>query len=105
MLADTPPRTDPRPGDRDQEGRELEKEAFRMASGGEDGCKLARDPDLQRELLDLRHTWTEGQDLSEKELMEIPPGRPLRLRLLRAILQAAGDPDREFLGELNEACR
>eukprot|EP00439_Symbiodinium_sp_Y106_P066136 s2359_g10.t1 len=77
-------------------GRELEKEAFRMASGGEDGCKLARDPDLQRELLDLRPTWTEGQDLSEKELMEIPPGRPLRLRLLRAILQAAGDPDREL---------
>ena len=30
--------------------------------------------------------------------MEIPPGQPLRLRLLRAILDAAGYPDREFLG-------
>ena len=42
---------------------ELEKEGFRVASGGEDGCKLARDPDpqAQKELLDLLHCHTPGQ--------------------------------------------
>ena len=94
------------PGDRDQEGRELEKEAFRMASGGEDGCKLARDPDLQRELLDLRHTWTEGQDLSAE-------GRSWRS--LQADLFGYGSYGlssrrqatriESSYGELNEACR
>ena len=39
----------------------LEKEAFRMASGGEDGCRLAPDPALQEELLDLLDTWVQGQ--------------------------------------------
>ena len=85
--------TEPPPGDRHQEGwfgyRAREK-AFRMASGGEDGCKLARDPELHREILELLHTWIEGQDLSEKGIMD-------QLLLIRAILEAAGDPDREFL--------
>ena len=42
-------------GDRKKAGSasELEREAFRMVSGGEDGCKLARDQDLQKEVLDL----------------------------------------------------
>ena len=30
------------------------------------------------------------------------PGQPLRLRLLRAILEAAGDPDRDFLRQAEE---
>eukprot|EP00439_Symbiodinium_sp_Y106_P015681 s11474_g2.t1 len=33
---------------------ELEKEAFRMAEGGEEGCRLARDPELQKEILEIR---------------------------------------------------
>ena len=35
-------------------------------------------------------SWIEAQDLAV-------PGQPLRLRLIRAILQAADDPDRDFL--------
>ena len=42
---------------------ELEKEAFRMAEGGEEGCRLARDPELLQEILELLKTWIEGQDL------------------------------------------
>ena len=56
------------PGDRDQADigseEELEKEAFRMAEGGEEGCRLARDPEPQKEILELLKTWIEGQDLS-----------------------------------------
>ena len=81
---------------------ELEKEAFRMAEGGEEGCRLARDPELQKEILELLKTWIEGQDLSEPGLLEIPEGQPLRLRLLRAILEAADDPDRDYLHRAEE---
>eukprot|EP00439_Symbiodinium_sp_Y106_P030423 s1536_g3.t1 len=76
------------------EGQDL---SFRMAEGGEEGCRLARDPELQKEILELLKTWIEGQDLSEPGLLEIPEGQPLRLRLLRAILEAADDPDRDYL--------
>ena len=34
----------------------LEKEAFRMAAGGEQGCSLASDPELQSQ---LRQLWKE----------------------------------------------
>ena len=34
--------------------------------------------------------------------MEIPEGQPLRLRLLRAILEAADDPDRDYLRRAEE---
>ena len=58
-----------------------------MASGGEAGCRLVRDSGLHEELRTSSH-------LSEKGITDIPPGQPLRLRLLRAILD---DPDRHFL--------
>ncbi|CAE7346838.1 DSK1 [Symbiodinium sp. KB8] len=53
--------------------RELEREAFRMAAGGEHGCSLAKNEKLQSQL-----------------------------RLLRGLLEAAGDPDREFLRRAEE---
>ena len=71
---------------------QLEKEAFRMAAGGEQGCSLTSDPELQSQLRQLWKEWLEAQDLSEPELLEVPPGQPLHLRLLRAMLAAAGDP-------------
>ena len=52
---------------------ELEKEAFRMAMGGENSCELARDSQLLEELLQLLRKWIEGQDFSEKDLLAIPP--------------------------------
>ena len=76
--------------------RDLERD-FRMASGGESSCKLVRNEKLQAEMVRLFCSWLEVQDLGEKGLDEIPDGQPLRLRLLRRILEAAGDPDREFL--------
>ena len=42
--------------------------------------------------------WLEAQDLGEKDLDRIVEGQPLRLKLLRRLLEAAGDPDREFWG-------
>ena len=41
--------------------------------------------------------WLEVQDMGEKDLDGIVEGQPLRLRLPRRLLEAAGDPDREFL--------
>ena len=76
---------------------QLEKEAFRMAAGGEKGCTLASDPELHRQLRELWKDWLEAQDLGEPGLLDVAPGQPLHLRLLRAMLEAAGDPDRDFL--------
>ena len=39
---------------------ELEKEAFRMAMGGENSCNLVRDSQLHEELLQLLQKWIEG---------------------------------------------
>ena len=78
----------------------LEKEAFRMAAGG--SRALASDPELQSQLRQLWKEWLEAQDLSEPGLLEVPPGQPLHLRLLRAMLEAAGDPDREFLRQAED---
>ena len=44
----------------------------------------------------------QAQDLSEPELPEVPSGQPPNLRLLRAMLEAAGDPDREFLRQAED---
>ena len=71
-----------------------------MASGGEDGCKLLRFAMLFcRERLSRM---VEAQDLGVQGLLDISPGQPLRLRLIRDILQAADDPDRDFLLKAEE---
>ena len=69
--------------------KELERAAFRMASGGDADWKVARDDTPQGKLLEV--IWLEAHGVAE--------GQPLRLKLLRKILEAAGDPDREFLKE------
>ena len=80
---------------------QLEKEAFRMAAGGEKGCTPASDQELHRQLRDLWKDWLEAQDLGEAGLLDVAP-QPLHLRLLRAMLEAAGDPDRDFLREAED---
>ena len=76
---------------------ELEREVFRMAAGGEEGCRLVRDRRFIEELVDTMGSWIEAQDLAVPGLTDIAEGQPLRLRLIRAILQAADDLDRDFL--------
>ena len=66
--------------------KELEKEAFRMAAGGEKGCKLARDETLHEELRQLWRTWLERQGIRDEKLLTVAEGQPLYLRLLRALL-------------------
>ena len=44
-----------------------------MAAGGERGCSLARDPELQEQLRQLWKDWLEAQDLGE------PVAQPLYL--------------------------
>ena len=67
-----------------------------MAAGGERGCTLASDPELHRQLRELWKDWLEAQDLAEPGLLDVGSGQPLHLKLLRAMLEAAGDPDRDF---------
>ena len=43
---------------------QLEKEAFRMAAGGEQGCALASDRELQTQLRQLWKEWLEACSLS-----------------------------------------
>ena len=73
-----------------------------MAAGGEKGCTLASDTDLHHQLRELWKDWLEAQDLGEEGLLDVAPGQPLHLRLLRAMLEAAGDPDRDFLRQAEE---
>ena len=82
--------------------QQLEKEAFRMAADGEKGCSLASDSELHRQLRELWKDWLEAQDLGEPGLLDVAPGQPLHLKLLRAMLEAAGDPDRDFLRQAEE---
>ncbi len=81
---------------------ELEKEAFRMATGGETGCRLVRDETYVKDIIEAMGAWLEAQDLAGPKLLEISEGQPLRLRLIRALLTAAEDPDRDFLLEAEE---
>ena len=76
----------------------LEKECFHMATKGESGCKLVADMELRQGLLDLWERWLTAVE----GLIDITSGQPLRLRLLRALLEAAGDPDRDFLRQAEE---
>ena len=73
-----------------------------MAAGGEKGCSLASDAERHRQLRGLWKDWLEAQDLGEPGLLDVAPGQPLHLKLLRAMLEAAGDPDRGFLRQAEE---
>ena len=54
---------------------QLEREAFRMAAGGERGCSLASAPELQEQLRQFWRNWLEAQDLSEPGLLDAAPSR------------------------------
>ena len=56
---------------------QLEKEAFRMAAGGEQGCSLASDPELQSQLRQLWKEWLEAQDCRLRATA-IPPSAACR---------------------------
>ena len=47
---------------------ELEREVFRMAAGGEEGCRLVRDQRFIKELVDTMGSWIEAQDLAVPQL-------------------------------------
>ena len=67
-----------------------------MAAGGEKGCTLASDLELHRQLRELWKDWLEAQVLGEAGLLNVAPRQPLHLKLLRAMLEATGDPDRGY---------
>ena len=73
---------------------QLEKEAFRMAAGGEKGCALASDLELHRQ---LRELWKDWRPRTWAKL-----GYWTWPKLLRAMLEAAGDLDRDFLRQAEE---
>ena len=84
------------PGDRDQEGRPER----RRPSAWLVEARTAASWLETRELLDLLHTWIEGQDLSAKDVMEIPPGYGscgLSSRRQTTRIESS-------YGELNKAC-
>ena len=76
------------------EALKSEREVFRMASGGEEGCRLVRDQRFIKELVDALGSWIEAQDLAVPGLIEVAEGQPLSPKLTRAIHQ---DPDKDFL--------
>ena len=49
-----------------------------------------------------RQIFKRARWISEPGLLEIPEGQPLRLRLLRAILKSADNPDRDYLRRAEE---
>ena len=51
----------------------------------------------RKTILKIWSDWIEAQELGVEGLLERGTGQPLRLRLIRALLQAADDPDRDFL--------
>ena len=67
----------------------------RSLQHGEAGCKLVTDQRLIEELVDTVGSWIEDQDLAVVGLIDIAEGQPLRL--IRPILHAAQNPDRDFL--------
>ena len=77
--------------------QELETEAFRMASGGDANWKVVRDEGLREKFLGVIEHWLEAQDLGEKDLCSVTEAQPLRLKLLRRLLEVAGNPDKKFL--------
>ena len=50
---------------------ELERKVFRMAAGGEDGCRLVRDQRFIKELVDTMGSWIKAQDLAVPGLIDI----------------------------------
>ena len=73
-----------------------------MATSGEEGCKLVKNSELQGAILKIMSDWIQAQDLGVEALLESAPGQPLRLRLIRAFLQAADDPDSRHPGAVTE---
>ena len=57
-----------------------------MASGGDANWRVARDEGLRRTMVGILC----NQDRGEKDLDGITEGQPLRLRLLRRLLESAG---------------
>ena len=74
--------------------KELEKEAFRMAKGG-DHFSLVKDEGL---LEQIRELIVDVFGL-EREDLEVAEGQPFRLRLMARVLEEAGDADFQFLRE------
>ena len=77
--------------------QELELEAFRVTSGGEANWKVVRDEGLQGKLLKVIRQWLEANTWVRGTF--VGWRKALALKLLRKILEAAGDLDREFLND------
>lgn len=75
----------------------LERECFSMARG-EAGCKLVQDEGLLQEVRSDLASFCEEGDSS----LEVAEGQPFRLRLMRNLLEKAGDGDFDFLKEAEE---
>ena len=75
----------------------LEKEAFKMAKGG-DHFSLVKDEKL---LEQVRGLFQAAFGIGEED-QKVADGQPFRLRLMGRILEQAGDADFEFLREAEE---
>ena len=67
-----------------------------MAAGGENGCRLAKDEELQQQLRELWKDWLQAQDVGQDLLHKAEEGPPLYFRLLRRRTTQIGS----FSGEL-----
>ncbi len=74
----------------------LEKECFAMAAG-EKGCRLVKDEDLVKRMVERLCLFAGREDLQR-----MPEGQPFRLRLIKGLLERAGDSDYAFLEQAEE---
>ena len=49
----------------------MEKEVFRMATGGEEGCGLVGDDSFIAKIVDILGSWIEAQDLAVPGLIDV----------------------------------
>ena len=78
---------------------ELDRACFYMAARGEQGCALVRNEQLKQQLRALWIRLLVSAGYEDDDMEKIAPGQPFHLRLMRNLLAAARDPDRDFLLE------
>ena len=76
---------------------ELDRTCFHMAAKGEQGCGLVRNEAFKQQLRSLWIRLLTSAGFKDEDMEKVAEGQPLHLRLMRNLLAAARDPDRDFL--------
>ena len=75
----------------------LDMSCFLMAAKAEKGCGLVMNEELKQQLRRLWSRLLVSCRMEDDDMCRVAPGQPFYLRLMRNLLVAARDPDRDFL--------